>query len=557
MRAALIILVGLTVSGCTSTGGFLAPDDAPQSAYGSFLAGRYAGASRDLDASSEYYAEALEQAPGSALITGRAFLASLMAGDFDRADDTARAAAQGEDGARLARLYLLAADLAGGTVEPLQGEPADPFGAMVASVIEDWKTVRGSRARALEAAETPGGGPFALSGHLAVHRALLFESARDYERAEQAYRAASGSIDLHDFTTVLYGEFLERRGRRADAIALYQGRLAQTGEREDPEVAAALDRVRNGRRAPRFPRAEEAAARAIFAPSALLTSQAPVDYTALYLRLVQRLDPDFARNTMALGAMLEGLDLLDAAVEAYESLDRGAFAADAAVQAAWLEYRQGRTGAALDRARDLAAATRGEGPRLLLADMLRASDRCEEAAEIYRAVHAEREAAGREVDWHVPYFAGLCLQRTEGWAAAEPWLVAALDAAPDEPRVLNHLGYNWIVIGERVEEGFDLVARAAELAPENGAILDSLGWGHFKQGRIEDAVLWLERAIERSPEDPTINWHLGDAYAASGRTLEARFQWNRALELDPDPREQALLERRLEFGLSAGPADLE
>jgi Flp pilus assembly protein TadD len=322
-------------------------------------------------------------------------------------------------------------------------------------------------------------------------------------------------------------------------------------------VAAALDRVRAGRRAPRFPSAEAAAARALFAPAALLTSQAPVDYSALYLRTIQRLDPDFQRGAMALAEMLEELGLFEAALSVYAGVEGGAFGTDAAVSAAWLEFRMGRRSLALDHARALAADTRRTAPRLLLADMLRVSQRCDEAAELYDAVVADQRSAGGEADWRPLYYAGRCRQQSEGWAAAEPYFEEALSIAPDEPRILNHLGYNWIVLGEQVEAGFDLVARAAELAPQNGAILDSLGWGHFKQDRLDEAVTWLERAVARSPADPTINWHLGDAYAAVGRELEARFQWRRALELNPDAREAALLRRRLDLGLAAGPDDLE
>ncbi|MEQ8406125.1 MAG: tetratricopeptide repeat protein [Oceanicaulis sp.] len=558
LRAGAIILTALSLSACSSGAGpFLAPDDEPQSVYGAFLAARYAGAARDVDASARLYADALAFEPGSELLSERAFLAALMAGEFRRADDAAPAAAGDQGASRLARLYLRAAKLAGARVDaPAPDTSPDPFTDMVSDMIAAWELVEARRAEDAHG-RTASASPFSVTGHLLVHRALIAEAARDYDAAESAYRAARAGLELDDFTTVLLGEFLERRGRRDEAEALYVDRLAATPGREDPEVSAALDRVRAGRRAPRFPQAHEAAARALFTPAALLTSQAPVDYSALYLRIVQRLDPDFARAAMGLAELLEDLSLDDAAMDAYRTVDRGPFAPEAAVNAAWLEFRSGARDVALDEARALAGETRREAPRLLLADMLRASGRCEEAAPLYDAVVERRRETSEALDWRPLYYAGVCRQSAEGWRAAEPYFLAALEAAPDEPRVLNHLGYNWIVLGERAEEGFDLVARAAELAPENGAILDSLGWGHFKQDRLDEAVTWLERAVERSPSDPTINWHLGDAYAAVGRPLEARFQWRRALELDPDTREEALLRRRLELGLEAGPGDLE
>lgn len=559
VRAGAIILMGLSLSACTAgPAGFMPPDDRAQSAYGAFLAARYAGASRDVDASARLYAEALAFEPGSELISERAFLAALLAGDFDHADAVAGAASGDAGASRLARLYLHAASLAGARLDaPEQDVSSDPFSAMIAEMLAAWALVEAGEPDAARQLAAQSDTPFSATGYLAVHRALILEAAGDHDAAEAAYRAASASLELDDFTTVLLGEFLERRGRRDEARAVYERRLTAARNGEDPEVAAALERVSEGRRAPRFPRPNAAAARALYAPSALLTSQAPVDYSALYLRIIQRLDGDFQRNTMALAEMLEALALDGAAATAYRTIGDGPFGPEAAVNAAWLDFRSGEQDTALDQARLLAGETRRAAPRLLLADMLRASERCEEAAPLYEAVVDARRAADEALDWRPLYYAGICRQTTQGWAAAEPYYLEALEIAPDEPRVLNHVGYNWIVLGERVEEGFALVSRAAELAPENGAIMDSLGWGHFKQQRFDDAVTWLERAVERSPGDPTINWHLGDAYAAVGRDLEARFQWRRARELDPDAREAALLDRRLELGLPAGPGDLE
>jgi tetratricopeptide (TPR) repeat protein len=560
MRAsASIFAAALVLAACSSGSGFLAPDDEPQSVYGSFLAARYANSNREVAASARLYAEALAFEPESGFISERAFLSALLAGDFSRADTAALAAADDPGTARLTDLYLDAARLAGARfdADPRRRGRSDAFSELIGAMLEQWTLV--SERRVDQAVDEAGAisSPFAAAGQLLVHRALLLERAGRFNEAEDAYRAAHAALDMPDYTAVLLGAFLERRGRDGAAAALYRERVEAAAPYPDPDVAAALARVESGARAPRFPRPAEAAARALFAPGALLANQAPVDYSALFLRMIQRLDPDFQRNTYALADMLDDLDLDGTAMAVYAAMDEGPFAPRAGVQAAWLAYQTGDPAAAIAQARTLIETEGSERSRLLLADMLRSSGRCAEAAPVYEQVIAARQADGVEADWRHLYYAGVCRQRSEGWAAAEPHFLAALEAAPDEPRVLNHLGYNWIVLGVRVDEGFELVARAAQLAPENGAVLDSLGWGHFKQGRVDEAVRWLEDAVARSPGDPTINWHLGDAYAAAGRTLEAEFQWRRALELEPDERERALIGRRLELGLAAGPADLE
>jgi len=560
MRAsASIFAAAILLAACTTGPGFLAPDDTPQSVYGSFLAARYANSNRDVEQSARLYADALAFEPESGFISERAFLSALLAGDFDRADDAAVAAVDDPGTARLTDIYITAAQLAGARldVEASRRARADAFSELIGAMLDQWALVRERRVNAalVEAGETSS--PFAAAGQLFVHRALLLERGGRAGEAEDAYRAAHATLDMEDFTAVLLGAFLEREGRPDEAAALYRQRIASSGVYPDPDISAALARVEAGGRAPRFPRPDEAAARALFGPATLLTRQAPVDYSALFLRTIERLDPDFQRNQIALAEVLRELELNETALGVYRGVDDGPFAARAGLQAAWMEFQTGDRARAIETAQRLVEAEGSENARLLLADMMRSSGRCGEAAALYEQVIAARRADGADPDWRHFYYAGVCRQRTEGWLAAEPLFIAGVEAAPNEPRVLNHLGYNWIVLETRVEEGFALVSRAAELAPENGAVLDSLGWGHFKQGRIDEAVRWLEDAVARSPGDPTINWHLGDAYAASGRDLEAEFQWRRALELEPDDRERALIARRLELGLAAGPGDLE
>ncbi len=560
MRAAgLIIGVALLAGSCTAAPSAFAPESEDGSLYGAFLAARYAGAAREPDASARFYAAALSHDPQSEYLSERAFYSALLAGDFDRADAAAPLAARQGGGLQLAHIYLDAARLAGARVRTDRVEPPlamGPFGEMIGAMLDDWKEVAAGRDGARRAAARAVQGPDTLTGHILIHRALLLEVAGEHAAAEVAYRQADASLDLEGYTTALRGAFLERRGRADEALRLYERHLSRS-DNPDPEVVAGVERINSGARAPRPLRPSQAAARALFAPSALLAASAPVDYAALYLRLVQRLDPDYDRNTMYLASTLERLEMQDAALAAYAQLEGGPFAMTGMVDAAWLNFRLGRTDDAIGQARHLADADGSLQPRLLLADLYRMSGECRQAVPLYREVIDRRESEGREPDWRYLYFEGVCHQIAGDWESAEARFLSALEIDPDEPRVLNHLGYNWIVLNTNVEEGFELVRRAAEIDPENGAILDSLGWGHFKQGRFDEAVEWLERAAALSPDSAVVNWHLGDAYAAVGRDREAGFQWRRARDLEGDARVTRLVEQRLEGGLSAGPADIE
>lgn len=530
----------------------LAAEDEPRSVYGSFLAARYAGVARDIDRSASYYADALEAAPQSAMISERSFYTALMAGEFDLAEESARAALDESPDLQLARIYLRIAALEEdeSPVLPEGGDDLGAFGQTIETILRDWdqaRTRQGARTAAAETLEISGqAAPYAL-----LHKAMLFEAAGMQERAIDGYIAAAQTRDLADLATVMQGALLERSGDRARAIALYRSRI-EADANPDPEVEAALARVQERRRAPRYS-ANQYAARALYALSRPLMQSAPGDYTALFLRLVQRADPGFARNRYSLAQTVERLGMVEAGLDLYDGLAGTPFETRAGVDAAWLVFVSGDTPQAITRARSLREATMDESARLLLADIYRLTDRCAEAIELYEAVNA----GAQDDRWQPLFYEGICRQTLGDWPTAEAAFLDALEIAPNEPRVLNHLGYNWIVFGERVEEGLDMVREAASLAPENGSILDSVGWGLYKLGRYEEAIDWLERAAAASPANATINWHLGDAYARTGRDLQARFSWEHALAMDPGPRERALIEARLESGLEGAPEDLE
>jgi Flp pilus assembly protein TadD len=149
----------------------------------------------------------------------------------------------------------------------------------------------------------------------------------------------------------------------------------------------------------------------------------------------------------------------------------------------------------------------------------------------------------------VHYTRGIAQHKLSNWSAAEADFRSALALKPDQPQVLNYLGYSLVERNEKLGEALGMIETAAAARPDNGAIIDSLGWVMFQLGNYEDAVDHLELAASLEPVDPVINDHLGDGYWAVGRKTEARFQWQRALSLDPDQTEAARIRAKLERGL--------
>jgi Flp pilus assembly protein TadD len=152
-------------------------------------------------------------------------------------------------------------------------------------------------------------------------------------------------------------------------------------------------------------------------------------------------------------------------------------------------------------------------------------------------------------DWVLYFYRGICHERSMDWAAAEADFRRALEMNPDQPQVLNYLGYGLVDRGEKLDEALGLIKRAVAADPDKGYIIDSLAWALFRLGRYEEALEPMERASLLVPVDPIVTDHLGDVYWMVGRKLEARFQWRRALSFEPTEKDAVRIRRKLEVGL--------
>jgi Flp pilus assembly protein TadD len=185
---------------------------------------------------------------------------------------------------------------------------------------------------------------------------------------------------------------------------------------------------------------------------------------------------------------------------------------------------------------------------MALGNILRVRKEFASCGDVYgKAVNLIKDP--KTSNWLVFYFRGICHERSKQWAGAEADFKKALELSPDQPHVLNYLGYSWIDQGINLDEGMRMIRRAVEQRPDDGYIVDSLGWAHYRIKEYEEAVKHLERAVELKPADPTINDHLGDAYWKTGRTLEAAFQWSHARDLEPEPDDLKKINEKLRTGL--------
>jgi Flp pilus assembly protein TadD len=185
-----------------------------------------------------------------------------------------------------------------------------------------------------------------------------------------------------------------------------------------------------------------------------------------------------------------------------------------------------------------------------LGDLYGQLERHLDAAEAYRrALDLKGQQPDGRAAWALWLLRGGALERADHWPAAKAALGEAHRLAPNEPLVLNYLGYAQLERRENLAGAEKLIRQASNLQPDSAQITDSLGWANYLQGNVATAVELLERAVEGEPTDPAINEHLGDAYYAVGRRYEARYAWSAALVV-AEEKDAARLRAKIAAGLT-------
>ncbi len=516
------------------------------SPYGMFLAGEAAlNNGRSVDAA-KFFDQARSQT-GDPMIAERAFTSALLSGDIPKA---AALAPTGEDAGeaskRLGKLVVAVEDMANGKGKEASALLANDSIAFphksAAALLAPWAAAEaGDLEGALVRPQVRGDRLVDYFGQLG--QAALFERAKHYDEAETDFKAAVSVSTPTEMAVQAYGGFLERRGRQVDALALYGEQLAR--EPDSIAIKAARARASAGKGPPPMPTIREGAAQALLAPSATMIAAKQTQLALAYLRLVIRLDPQRDEAWVMVGDLMQGSGDTDSARAAYAHPKPGSMEfSTAQAKLAWTYQSNDDKETALKLAR--AAAASGDiDARITLADLLRSNEQYAEAVQVLDAVIAQSKTP----DWRLLYSRGVAYERLNRWPEGQADLQAALKQRPDEPELLNYLGYSWIDRGEHLAEARAMIEKAVATDPRSGAMVDSLGWAFYRMGDYKKAVEKLEEAVELEAGDPEINNHLGDAYWKVGRKDEAQFQWRRVLTLKPDTKIKANAEAKLASGL--------
>jgi tetratricopeptide (TPR) repeat protein len=522
---------------------------------GNYLAGLHAERMGDVGQATRFLLQALRDEPDNLELLQRTFLLTLSEGRIGEAMDLARRLNERAPDAPLPALALAVDDFHRGKYDSaatrLQSLADTGLNKFVVPLMLAWiEAGRGKIDEAFDALD-----PLAENSAFVVvrdmHAGFLDEIAGRDKEAEDSYRSAldagqGGSVRIIQALGRLY----QRTGQADKAKTLYDDYLKQNPDTVLLEVES-KSLSDQAPPAPLIKDATDGMAEALFNIAGTLQQQNIGIVALAYARLALELKPDFPVCRLLIADIFDGQGRQGDAVAEYAGINKDSpFHWLGRLREAVYLASQDRTGEALAKLEAMA----GERPDrvdmlVTMGDILRSQDRFAEAETAYtRAL--ERIPQLEERHWAILYARGIARERSKKWDLAEADLLKALDLRPDQPYVLNYLAYSWAEKGIHLERAKTMLEQAYALRPNDGFIVDSMGWILLRLGQVTQAVDKLELAVELEPQDPTINDHLGDAYWHAGRFVEARFQWRRALSLKPDPESVPKIEAKLKTGLA-------
>lgn len=548
-RAALAVIIGCS----------LAVPVLADSGSGSYLAGRQAIYESDYSAAEKYYSKALKFDPENIKLKESVLLARVALGDIDRALPIALDIEKSGQPNQAARMVISADLVAQDKLDELlaRDPETEGVGPLVDGLMTAWAYLgKGEMTKAMQqfdsVSQQDGLREFAL-----YHKALALASVGDFEGAEAIFEADDNIVARFSRRAALArAEVLSQLNRNEDALQFINAVFAAGS---DPSIESYENSLKAGETLPfsHIGSAKDGIAEVFYSVGAALNAEAAHDYVLLYSRIATFLRPDHIDAVLLSADLLEQLKQYDLAVEAYRMVPPTSSDYHAAeLGRAEILGQSGKTDAAIEVLENLAARQPNlPSVHVALADLQRRQENYAAAVTSYDKAIAltETDSGG---NWFLHYARGICNERLKHWDKADADFRRALELNPDQPQVLNYLGYSLVERHEKLDEALDMIERAVAVQPDSGYIVDSLGWVLFRLGRYDEAVDHMERAVELMAVDPVVNDHLGDVYWAVGRTREAEFQWRRALSfINPDDTDGEAdperIRRKLEVGLDA------
>ena len=520
---------------------------------GSYLAARHASVERDASSAAAFYRSALRTDPKNNELMDRAFISSLADGDIDEAVKLADRILAIDKSNRVARLVVGVRDLKQKKYAAAQlninQSIRGPITDLVATLLSGWASYGAGDSKTAIANIDKLTGPEWYPLFKDLHAGMILELAGKEKdagiRLERAHKLDDSMLRVADD----YARWLSRNKDAAAATAVYEAFDKKLPRH--PLVLEGLRETKAGKKlSPLVDSPQTGAAEALYGIGATLTRRGGEDLALVYLQLALYLHPNHSLALLSLADLYESVKKPAMAIKVYERMPASsALKRNAQIQLATNLDAAERS----DEAIKILKTVTTEDPKdieaiMALGNIERGRKKFADCVTTYSQGIDALPQASEKTNWIYYYYRGICEERSKQWSKAEADMRKALDLQPEQPHVLNYLGYSWIDQGINLDEGMKMIKRAVDQRPDDGYIVDSLGWAYFRIGNFEDAVKNLERAIDLKPEDPTINDHLGDAYWQNGRPIEARYQWRRALQFGPQEDEIKPIQAKLDGG---------
>ncbi len=534
---------------------------------GAFLAARTAEADRDYTNAVKFYKKALELTPDELELQQRLMIALFMNGQFDEGADLAQTLENDPAVERVTSVALgFRAIRDGDYAEALthfKYEGPNDLDRLMNQLLIGWTMVgegKGKEAlKLVQGLEGPSwygifrnynaGVMAAMTGDIDAARKALTETVTDRSGGATAPDTFARAVIA--LATLEAGA--GNKQKALDALAAGDELITNFAP-----FKALRDEIEAGRQPkPVVANAAQGAAGVLFSIGGALNREGAEDTVMLYLQLSHALDKEAADTLVLLGGIAETAKQPEKAIAFYRQVpETSPMRRISELQLGLTLAETGKVKEAREHLLGLIASD-PKDIRSYLAYGSVLSDAKDYAAmaENYdKAVEIIGQTPSRN-HWSVFFQRGIAYERLKKWDKAEPNFHKALELNPDQPQVLNYLGYSWVDMNRNLQEGLEMIKKAVELRPDDGYIVDSLGWAYYRLGRFDEAVVELERAVELKAGDATINDHLGDAYWRVGRKLEATYQWKRALASEPEDTEVPKIQAKIEKGLPPIEAD--
>ena len=520
---------------------------------GGYLAGQQAMKDLRIDEAARYFNDVAQSDWSNPVLVERAFVALAADGQIDKASSAAQRLLELDPNNQLAALVVATEALKqrryGAVQRRLEPVSADSFSGITAGIMRAWALVGEGKAAEADTLMTEVGGR-GLGDFLVFHRALMAEAAGNSAQALTLMQRAYDAEPYVARMAEVYARMLANSGdfdAARDVIDAFEAQGISHAV-----VRTVSDAVEAGRRPGVFTTSVQVGAAEMFhGIGVALARDGSRDLALVFLQLGVYLDPASDVVALALGQLLDSAGQHDAANKIYDAVPaKSPLKPTAVVRIAQNLDSMGDREEAIRRLRNIVSVSPDDLDAVsVLGDLLRYDEKYLEAADAYTAAIG---ITGGELpaDWRFFYVRGIAYERAKEWPKAEADFQRALELNPEQPQVLNYLGYSWIDMDMHLDEALGMIEKAVEAQPMDGYIIDSLGWAFYKLGRLDEAVETLERAVMLLPSDPEINDHLGDAYWKVGRRLEARFQWNIARSVDTVGTVTERVVPKLEEGLT-------